>query len=226
MLRRLRGLFIITRALLPLLLVAGAALITWFAGQALVDATRDYGQDLSTQLDGIRGAIDEANEGLVAIGAYVTEQATAAEELLSRVAELRDRLEIDLPFSDELLTIPIPGVEPLQRLAGDLAEAGRRAAEPVLKLAALAEVPPQLEQLGTDTADYARDVRSAVWGWVAALLALFVVGGLIWLISTLRPLTDELGRGWAMLIGRKAPARSARDLEQRVRQLERRLGER
>lgn len=225
MLRRLRGLFIITRALLPVLLVVGAALITWLAGQALVDATQDYGSDLSVQLEGIREAIDEANEGLAAISEYVTEQATAAEELLGRVAELRDRLEIDLPFSDELLSIPIPGVEPLQRLAADLAEAGRRAAEPVLKLAALADVPPQLEQLGTDTADYARDVRGAVWGWVLALLALFILGGLIWAISTFRPLTDELGRGWAMLVGRKAPERSVRDLERRVRELERRLGE-
>lgn len=223
MLRRLRGLFVITRALLPVLVVVGAALLTYAAGQRLIDATGDYSRDLSAQLDGVRAAVNEANEGLSAISTYVTAQAAAAEELFGRVAGLRDSIDIDLPFTDELFTIPIPGVEPLKDLATDLVDAGRRVTEPVLKLGALVDVPPHLQQLSTDTAEYASEARAAIGNWIIAMILLLLIAAAIWLVAALRPLTDELSRGWAMLAGRQAPQRSLRELERRIRDLEHRL---
>lgn len=246
MLRRLRGLFVIVRTLLPFLLIAGAAVITWVAAQSVQDATRQYGDDLSAQLAEIDAAIDEANDGLEAIGAYVTASGAAADELLARVEALRDSVEIELPavevpgfaiplvdveidlpefqLGDGILTIPIPGVKALQSLAGELVAAGQRAAEPVLKVGALADVPPHLEQAAEDSARYAGQIRSALSEWLIALFILLVVGGLIWAIAALRPIASELGRGWSMLLGRPAPERAVVDLEKRVRELERRQG--
>jgi hypothetical protein len=226
-LRRIRGLFIIVRALLPFLLIVGAAAITWVAAQSVQDATRQYGDDLSAQLAGIEAAIDEANDGLEAVGAYVTASGAAADELLARVEALRDSVEIEIPDflpGDGILSIPIPGVEALQLLAGELVAAGQRAAEPVLKIGALADVPPQLEQAAEDSARYAGEIRSALSGWLIALFLLLVVGGLIWLVAALRPITSEIGRGWSMLMGRPAPERAVLELEKRVRTLERKLG--
>ena len=245
MLRRLRGLFIIIRALLPVLLVVGATIITWLAAQSVVEATGDYGDDLAVQLAEIEAAIDTANDGLEAMGSYVTSSAEAAEELLASVGALKDNVEIILPavdipdfaipivdvviglpefqLGDGILTIPIPGVEPLQSLANELADAGRRAIEPVLKVGALADVPPQLEQAAEDSVQYAGDIRSIVGGWLTALFILLLLGGLIWVVAALRPITSELGRGWSMVIGRSEPERAVTDLEKRVRELERRL---
>jgi len=224
---RIRGLFIIVRALLPFLLIVGAAAITWVAAQSVQDATRQYGDDMSAQLAGIEAAIDEANDGLEAVGAYVTASGAAADELLERVEALRDSVEIELPDflpGDGILSIPIPGVEALQLLAGELVAAGQRAAEPVLKVGALADVPPQLEQAAEDSARYAGEIRSALSGWLIALFILLVVGGLIWMVAALRPITSEIGRGWSMLMGRPAPERAVLELEKRVRTLERKLG--
>lgn len=226
-LRRIRGVFIIVRALLPFLLIVGAAAITWVAAQSVQDATHQYADDLSAQLAGIQAAIDEANDGLEAIGAYVTASGAAAEELLERVEALRDSVEIEipgLPFGDGVLTIPIPGVEALQSLAGELVAAGQRVAEPVLKVGALADVPPQLEQAAEDSARYGGEIRSALSGWLIALFILLIAGGLIWLVAALRPITSELGRGWSMVLGRPAPERAVVELEKRVRDLERKLG--
>lgn len=241
--RRIRGLFVISRALLPFLVVLGLLVATWLTTNAIVNASERYGERLGTQLDGIREAVTEANEGLTAIGGYVTSSVGAADALFDRVADLRSEVSIPLPsvvipefsvldrvidlpdftLGDGQLLIPIPGVEPLQAMASDLVDAGLRVADPVVKVAALAEVPPQLEQAGRDTAEYAGDIRSVMSGWFFAIATVLVIGALIWLIAAARPVTAELGRGWSLLKGGPAPSRVASDLARRVAELERRM---
>lgn len=245
MVRRLRGLFVIVRTLLPFLLILGVAMVTWIASRAVADATQDYADRVGGQLSAIQVALDEANDGLQAVAAYVTSSAAAAEELLARVGELRNRVDITLPsveipdfdipltdvtirlpefqLGDGVLTIPIPGVEALQRVASDLVAAGRRAVDPVLKLGALAQVPPQLGQVAEDTAEYAGDVRSALSGWLLAMFLVLALAGVTWLVAALRPIAAELSRGWAMLRGRPSPERAVAGLERRVADLERRV---
>ena len=97
MIRRLRGLMIIIRVLMPVLLVIGLALATWLTARAVVDSTREYGDRLSAQLDEIKRAVDEANDGLEAIGGFVLATTGAAEQMLARVADLADSVTIPLP---------------------------------------------------------------------------------------------------------------------------------
>ncbi len=241
--RRIRGLFVISRALLPFLVVLGLLVATWLTTNAIVNASERYGERLGTQLDGIQEAVTEANEGLAAIGSFVTSSVGAADALLDRVADLQSEVSIPLPsvvipefsvldrvidlpdftLGDGRLLIPIPGVEPLQAMANDLVDAGLRVADPVVKIAALADVPPQLEQAGRDTAEYAGDMRSVMRGWFIAIAIVLVLGSLIWLIAAARPVTAELGRGWSLLRGRPTSHRVATDLLSRVAELERRL---
>jgi len=243
-LRRIRGLFVITRALLPFLVVLALLITTWLTTKAVVDASERYGERLGAQLDGIQTAVGEANEGLTAIGGFVTSTVGAADALLDRVADLRSEVAIALPsvvipeftvldrvidlpdfiLGDGQLLIPVPGVEALQAMASDLVDAGLRVADPVVKIAALADVPPQLEQAGRDTAEYAGDVRSVMGGWFAVVAFILILGALVWLIAAATPVTDELGRGWSLLRGRPASGRVATDLLSRVAELERRLG--
>lgn len=246
MIRRLRGLFVITRALLPVLVVIALAIATWLMGRAIVDATGDYGRTMATELEAIQQALDEANDGLEAIGGFVVATATAADALVGRVADLPDAITVPLPRVDipdftipiinqsirlpefdlgvGSLSIPIPGIAPIQQLAADLVAAGESVAEPILKTAALAEVPPHLETAATETVAYADDVRRTVWGWMIVVLVILLLAGIIWAIAAMRPITSELSRGWAMLRGRPAPEKATRDLERRVRALERQLG--
>ena len=242
--RRIRGLFVITRTLLPFLVVAALIVVTGLTTRALANATSDYSDELGEQLDGIQQAVAEANEGLEAIGGFVTSTVGAADQVLTRVNDLRSSIDIELPsveipdieildrvidfpdftLGDGVLEIPIPGVEPLQNFAGDVVAAGERVAEPIVKVAALADVPPQLEEAAADTAAYAEDVRNSLRGWFIAVVVVVLLAALVWAIAALRPIGSELARGWAMLRGRQAPERSVVDLESRVAALEERVG--
>jgi len=230
-LHRIRGLLIILRVLAPFLLVAGLALATWWMANQVIDATRVYGEKLSAELDEIRAAVDEANDGLEAIGGFILVTAGAADTLLDQVTGLADsvtiplpqvevpafvipviNVEIDLPdftLGAGDLRIPIPGVGPLKDLATELAEAGATITEPIVKVAELAKVPPQLEQAAHDTAEYASEIRSTMSGWLKMVLILLLVGALVWVAAQARPITSELARGFGMLLGRAPPKPSA-----------------
>jgi hypothetical protein len=241
--RRLRGLFVITRALLPFILVIGVLAATLITSRLVIDATQRYGESLGSQLEAVGTAVAEANEGLDSIAGFVTSTIGAADTLLDNVDDLRSEIEIPLPavvipdfevldriidlpdlvLGDGHLTIPVPGVEPLQGMASDLVAAGRRVADPVVKVAALADVPPQLEQAGRDTVEYAGDVRSVITGWFAAVAIILVLGAVVWLIAAARPVTTELRRGWTLLRGQGATAGRTKDLAERVAALERQL---
>ena len=97
MFRRLRGLFIITRALLPFLVVIGLALATWAMTRAVVDSTVEYGDRMAAELDAVKVALDEANDGLEAIGGFVLATASAADQLVGRVADIPTSLDVPLP---------------------------------------------------------------------------------------------------------------------------------
>lgn len=153
MLRRFRGLLIILRVLSPILLVLGLALATWWMANQVVDATREYGDRLSAQLEEIQRAVDEANDGLEAVAGFVIATANAADQMLSNVTDLADHVSIPLPqievpaftipvinvdidlpdfdFGTGVLQIPIPGVAALQDLANQLVDAGARVTEPI-----------------------------------------------------------------------------------------------
>jgi hypothetical protein len=245
MFRRLRGALIILRVLLPFLLVIGLALATWAMARHVVAATQDYGERLSSQLDEIKAAVDEANEGLQAIGGFVVATAGAAETLAGRVADLSDSVTIPLPdvavpeftipvinrdidlpdfrLGDGDLSIPIPGVAPLKSLAGELVEAGQQLTDPMVKMAALADVPPNLEEAATDTVEYAGEIRTTMTTWLGIVLILLVVAALVWLFAALRPTLEELHRGWSLLMGRTPPEASVRDLERELASLRRRV---
>ena len=244
--RRLRGLLIILRTLAPILLVLGLALSTWWMANRVVDSTRQYGDRLSAQLDEIKRAVDEANDGLAAVGGFVIATAQAADNMLGMVTDLADSITIPLPeveipaFTIPVinvdidlpdfslgageLVIPIPGIEPLQDLANRLVAAGATVTEPIAKLAELSKVPPQLEQAAKDTAEYAGEVRSAMAGWLKVVLLLLVLSALLWVLAQARPITSELARGFGMLLGRKPPKPSrVADLERRVADLQKEL---
>ena len=107
---------------------------------------------MATELEAIQQALDEANDGLEAIGGFVAATATAADALVGRVADLPDAITVPLPRVDipdftipiinqsirlpevdlggGSLSIPIPGIAPIQQLAADLVEAGASVAEP------------------------------------------------------------------------------------------------
>jgi hypothetical protein len=243
--RRIRGLFVITRALLPFIVALGLILATWLTSRSLVDATERYGERLGAQLDAVQLAVAEANDGLEAIGAFVTSTVGAADDLLQRVGGLSDSVDIRLPdiqipditvldriiefpdftLGDGLLEIPIPGVEPLKAIATDLVEAGREVADPIVKVAALAAVPPQLEMAARDTTEYAGDVRSSLSEWLTAVVAIVVIAAAVWLLAAMRPISSELARGWSLLRGRPTPQVAVVDLAARVAALERRLGQ-
>lgn len=245
MIRRARGLAIIIRTLFPVLVVVAIALATWLAARAVVEATTTYGENLATRLDGVREAVDEANDGFQAVGEFVGATVAASDALLERVAGLRDSVDIALPevaipeftiplvdytvslpefrLGDGDLTIPIPGIGPIKDLATDLADAGRRAADPLVKVTALADVPPELEAAAQDTVIYAADVRSSVGTWLKVVLVILLMAAVVWVISQAQPMFSELGRGWAMVIGRPDPGRAVVDLAGRVRELERQV---
>jgi len=245
-LRRLRGLLIILRVLSPILLVAGLAFATWWMAGQVVDSTREYGDRLSAQLEEISRAVDEANDGLEAVAGFVVATAQAADSMLGQVTDLADsvtiplpvveipaftipviNVDVDLPDFDlgaGELVIPIPGVEPLQDLANNLVEAGATITEPIAKVAELAKVPPQLEQAAQDTATYAGEVRTTMSGWLKVVLALLAIGAILWLMAQAQPITSELARGSAMLLGRKPPKPSkVADLERRLTDLQKEL---
>lgn len=246
MLRRVRGLFVITRALLPLLVVIALAVATWLMATSIVDSTADYGRRMATELEAVQQALDEANDGLEAIGGFVAATASAADTLVGRVADIPDALTVSLPSVDipdftiplinqtirlpefdlgtGSLEIPIPGIGPIRDLAQELVDAGESIADPILKTAALADVPPHLETAAVETVAYADDVRRTMWRWMLMVLLILLAAGIVWLIAALRPLTSELGRGWAMLGGRPSADKAMESLEQRVRALERELG--
>lgn len=243
MIRRLRGLFIITRALLPFLVVLALAVTTWLMARSIVDTTVDYGQRMAAELDAVQVALDEANDGIEAIGGFVLATAGAADNLVGRLADLPSEISIPLPRVDipdfripiinqtinlpdfDLgdLPIPIPGIEPIQALASELVAAGQTFTDPILKTAALADVPPHIEQAAADTVVYADDVRATVMRWMVLVLLILVLAGIVWAIAALRPVLSELNRGWAMLMGRPSSEESIGSLEQRVRALESQL---
>jgi len=245
-LRRFRGLLIILRVLSPILLVLGLALATWWMANQVVDATREYGDRLSAQLEEIQRAVDEANDGLEAVAGFVIATANAADQMLSNVTDLADHVSIPLPqievpaftipvinvdidlpdfdFGTGVLQIPIPGVAALQDLANQLVDAGARVTEPIAKVAELAKVPPQLEQAAKDTAEYAGEIRSTMSGWLKAVLILLLIGAIVWVAAQARPMTSELARGFGMLVGRAPPkASKVADLERRVADLQKEL---
>ena len=161
--------------------------------------------------------MDEANDGLEAVGGFVIATAQAADNMLGMVTDLADSITIPLPeveipaFTIPVinvdidlpdfslgageLVIPIPGIEPLQDLANRLVAAGATVTEPITKLAELSKVPPQLEQAAKDTAEYAGEVRSTMAGWLKAVLLLLVLGALLWVAAQARPITSELATG-------------------------------
>ncbi len=242
MFRRLRGLFIITRALLPFLVVIGLALATWAMTRAVVDSTVEYGDRMAAELDAVKVALDEANDGLEAIGGFVLATASAADQLVGRVADIPTSLDVPLPrvaipdfripvvnqtialpdfeLGDGLLSIPVPGIAPIQALANDLVDAGQTVTEPITKAAALADVPPHLEVAAEETVAYANDVRRTMQRWLVLMFLVLLTAGIVWLIAAMRPIVSELSRGWSMLRGRPAAERSIRSLEDRVRALE------
>lgn len=246
MFRRLRGLFVMARALLPFIVVIALAFATWLMARSLVHATEEYGRTMATELEAVQQALDEANDGLEAIGGFVAATADAADAVVGRIADLPEEISVPLPRVDipdftipiinqtitlpsfDLgagdLAIPIPGIGPLRELATDLVEAGESIADPIVKTAALADVPPHLETAAEETVVYANDIRRTVWGWLLVVLFVLVVAGVIWAITALRPITSEVSRGWAMLMGRKAPEKEIGNLDVRVRALERELG--
>jgi hypothetical protein len=241
--RRLRGLFIITRALLPFIVVAALVFATWVMARAVINSTLEYGDQMAQELEAVATALDEANDGLEAIGGFVIATATAADNLVGRVAEIPNAINVPLPtveipdfripvinqtirlpdfdLGDGLLNIPIPGIAPVQALAAELVEAGQTVSDPILKAAALADVPPHLEQAAEETAVYAGSVRDTMMDWFIVMLVVLIAAAGIWAIAALRPITSELSRGWAMLRGRPSAERSLGSLEQRVRDLER-----
>lgn len=243
MLRRLRGVFVITRALLPFIVVVALAIVTWLMGTALVDTTTEYGRQMAAELEAIQQALDEANDGLEAIGVFVGATARAADDLVGRVADIPDAITLPLPdisipgFTIPVLgqtielpdldlgdlDVPVPGITAIRSLAEELVAAGESIADPILKTAALADVPPRLKSAAEHTVDYADDVRGTVWGWMIAVLLVLLLAGIVWAIAALRPITSELSRGWAMVRGRRPPDKELRSLEKRVRALEREL---
>ena len=246
MIRRRRGQLIVLRVLSPIQLVVGLARATWWMADRVVDSTRDYGEQLAEQLDEIKQAVDEANDGLEAVAGFVVATAGAADSMLETITGLADRVtiplpqvevpaftipvlnvDIDLPDFDlgtGSLDIPIPGMAAIQDLAASLVEAGEAVTEPITKLAALADVPPHLEEAAQDTAAYAGEVRSTMAGWLRIVLLLLLLGAVGWLLAQARPITSELARGFGMLMGRKPPSSSkVTALERKVADLQREL---
>lgn len=214
MVRRIRGLLIVLRVLSPILLAGALALATWWMADTVVDATRDYGDDLGGRLDEIGRALDEADEGLQAMAGFVLATVDAADDLVTTLTELPI---VSLPLS-------LPGMGPVEALAEQIVAAGETITEPLTKVAAIAEIPPQLEQVAEDTADYAATMRSTMSSWVKWVLLLLAAAALLWLAAQARPITSELRRGLAMMLGRPPPKASAVSaLERRVADLRREI---
>lgn len=244
MMRRLKGAMIVLRVLLPVLIAIALILVTWLTVRQVSEATRQYGEELSAQLDEIREAVEQANEGLQAIGSFAAAATGAADALIDRVGALADSVsiplpeieippfeipiidvEIDLPdftLGAGSLDIPIPGVEQLKELTGRLAEAGRELGDPVVKIAQLTTVPESLEEAAGDTVEYASEVRSSMWAALRWILAIALFGALVWAIAAVRPITDELRLGWAMMRGKDTDT-LVESLEDRVRRLEKQM---
>jgi hypothetical protein len=130
----------------------------------------------------------------------------------------------DFDLGDGLLAIPIPGIAPIQALANELVAAGQTVTGPITKAAALAEVPPHLEEAAEETVTYANDIRITMQRWLVIVLLVLLVAGIVWALAAMRPILSELNRGWSMLMGRPAAAASIGNLEHRVRALERAVG--
>lgn len=214
--------------------------------RTVVDSTVAYGERMTEELDEVKQALDEASEGLEVIGGFVLATADAADDLVGRAAALPSAIDVPLPsvdipdfqipvinqtirlpdfdLGDGLLSIPIPGIAPIQALADELVEAGQAVTEPITKAAALADVPPHLEEADEETVAYANDVRGTMWRWFTIVLVILVVAGAVWVAAALRPMVSELSRGWAMLRGRPAADRAIGSLERRVAALERQFG--
>ena len=68
------------------------------------------------------------------------------------------------------------------------------------------------------------DVRRTMQRWMVVMMLVLLAAGIISALAAMRPILSELNRGWAMLVGRRAPEKSIGNLERRVRALEQQLG--
>ena len=111
----------------------------------------------------------------------------------------------------------------MKALGADLAAAGRAVGDEVAAVAALGEVPEEIQAIAADTRDYASGMWDTTFRWVRAVLIVIVVSLGILILGRLSTFLQELQTGWILLRhgGRFEAVAGFGDLEARVRKLER-----
>ena len=229
MLTRMRGALILLRLLTPLLLAVALLLVTRAAIGDAREATAEFNTAMTTRVDAIHLDLSVASEGLETIGAFVGKTRDAVEAQAEALRSLTDRIELSFPtipvinFDLPDLNFKVPGVTQLKALGADLAAAGRAVGDEIAAVAALGEVPEEIQAIAADTRDYASGMWDTTFRWMRTVLVVIVVSLGILILGRLSTLLQELQTGWRMLRhgGRFEAVTGSGDLEARVRKLER-----
>ncbi|HEX9705617.1 MAG TPA: hypothetical protein VGA20_10250 [Gemmatimonadales bacterium] len=197
MARRIQGVFVILRALAPVLLLAVFIASSVTAVRGIRGAARTYADRVEAQVDTARQAFANASAGLAALAGY----ATAVKQVVDGVARDVRRVAASIQIPVINVSIQVPGVAEVKRVVAGVEAAGRVVGGQVEKVTALATVPAQLGEIQSATLTFAADVRSALVRWIVLVAGVVVLAVVVWILGSAAHIVGEVGRGWALLSG-------------------------
>lgn len=232
---RARGLWIIVRTVAPAVAIVVVALASSTAIAAMRDSAAAYGVTVSAELADVTEVFQDVGAALGRLAEFATGIGAAIAATFRAIASISPQISIP-PFdiSLGLFTIPagtftfdVPGLGVIIEFFRTAADAAAAVAGNIKEeLERIFVVPESIDRISTATAQLGSEVRDAAGQWLATVLLMAVLVLVAWIATRTRTILGELGRGWAMLLGRPVTPASLASLRTRVDELERRLASR
>ena len=192
-LRRLWGIVVILRALLPILLVAAA----YAVGRGIVADVRQAvaapTARISRSVEQVRGTVTEAQRQLDTVRGGIDDVSDAARSIA-------DGFDIRLPVVGDV-SLNIPGLGAVKGVFGDLADVLGDLAD----LAGITAVSQEVTVIANETRQASRALAAVVDKWLRIVVVLGLILAALIVTWYLEFVAHSLRRGWALLRGQPDP---------------------
>jgi len=237
-LRRVYGLVIILRALLPILLLVAAIFIVWRFLADVRAVVRQPIERINQNIEKMNEKIDDAAEGFETVGEGIAEVSGAANQAAGLIGNIPATLNVnldpvpvpagfntrrisipnvvsfDLPTSIRTTNfeldkvIPIPGLSQVKGFLGNTFGFINDISQILTNIVSLVSITQEMGEIIQAGRQAVDEALAVFWKWATVSGVILVLTIFLLITSYVEYLFRNLPRGWSLLMGRPALSES------------------
>ncbi len=237
--QKVRGVFVIIRALGPLLAFLVLVIATVAMVSSVIESARVFGSRVDEQLAGTKQMFTDVTGAFDDVGVFVGDVAAAVDQVGPAIAsmptavvvatpEVRLPQFVPVPFGasrtlvgSQRISAEVPGTREIKTFFGDISDTASTVTGDIgAGLESFFAAPTQITEISAATTTFADDLRGSVLGWLSVLGVIAVVAVIVWIAGSISHTVAEVRRGIALIRGEPIPAVSIVEMTERLRSLE------